>query len=250
MGLLDLPIPINGAVYNLPVEWLVPTIIMAILSLWFWRKSRLAKRITTWVLKAQKSGAAEIYPPSRELDTAVEYTDKDGNSQRPFKPNYTYVPKAQVGDMVKTEDGIGKIIEMIQDPDNPEGEKLFAVDIEGKSIHSYSPGKVTLVVKDKLAVKRGSVYALAPQGWNERLLIHPDGTDELFDFMTMWEGQDETKAEEGGAARLLKEGADIFSSLKERLKANFREMWWLWIIVGIMFFLGGILVGGKYVHIQ
>ena len=81
-------------------------------------------------------------------------------------------------------------------------------------------------------------------------MIHPEGTDELFDFMSMWDRQDETRTEEGGAARLLKEGADIFSSLKERLKANFREMWWLYIMVLGFGILVGTLLGGKYVHIQ
>ncbi len=246
--LLDLPIPIGNGIYYLPLELVLPLIVTTILALWFWRKSRIAKQIHTWVLKLHKSGAAEVYKPDRELDTAVEYIDKDGNSQRPFKPNYNYLPKPQVGDMVKTVDGIGKIIEMVPDPENPEGEKLLAVDLPDKSVHSYSPSTVTLVIKDKVA-KRGSVTAVAPQGWNERIMIHGEGTDELFDFMKVWEGQDEVQAEEGGAARLLKEGADIFASLKERLRANFREMWWLWLIVGIMFFLGGMLVGGKYVHI-
>jgi hypothetical protein len=140
---------------------------------------------------------------------------------------------------------------MVLDPDNPDGEKLFAVDLPDKSVHSYSPGKVTLVIKDPSKVqKRGSVHAIAPQGWNERIMIHPEGTDELFDFASMWDGQDQTRAEEGGAARLLKEGADVFASLKDKIGANFRQMWWLYLMVLGMGILVGTLVGGKYVHIQ
>lgn len=247
--LLDLPIPYGGQVYYLPLEFVLPLIVVSVLTVWFWRKSRIAKTITTWILKAHKSGAAEIYKPARELDTAVEYTDKDGNAQRPFKPDYNYVPKMMIGDTVKTPDGVGTIIEMKRDEDKPDLPEQVYVDLPDKSVHSYSMESITLVVKDKVA-KRGSVVALAPQGWNERLMIHPEGTDELFDWMRMWEGQDETQAEEGGAARLLKEGADIFASLKERIGANFRQMWWLYMILMIMSLLGGVLLGGKYVHIQ
>lgn len=264
MGLIDLPIPIgDGHVYNIPLEFLLPLIFTCILSAWFWRKSRINKKITTWILKLHKSGSAEVYTPRRELDTAVEYIDREGNEQRPFKPNYTYVRMLKLGQEVTTPEGwtgkVTKILDMKRDPNPdeklPKGEKQvsafqYEVEVPNQSVHTYTLDQVIPVGEKSRIQKSGSVTAIAPVGWNERIMIHPEGQDELFDFQRAWTNMDEAHVEEGGAARLLKEGADIFASLKERIRASFREIWWLWIIVGIMFFLGGMLVGGKYIHIQ
>lgn len=259
---IDLPIPIGNTVYYIPLELVLPLVATSILTVWFWRKSRINKKISTWVLKLHKSGSAEVYTPKRELDTAVEYTDHQGNEQRPFKPNYTYVRGLKVGEEINTPEGVGKItkiFDMKRDPlpgeTLPKNEKQvsdvnYEVDIPNQSLHTYSLSQIVSVVQKNTVQKSGSVSAISPVGWNERILIHGEGLDELFDFQRIWENTNETQVEEGGAARLLKEGADIFSSLKERIRANFREMWWLYLMVLGLGLLGGVILGGKYVHIQ
>lgn len=221
MGLIDLPIPIgNGAVYQLPLEFVIPLVITTILAAWYWRKARLAKRITKWIIKVKRSGAGTVHPPNRDMDTMVQYTDEAGAVVNAFKPNYIYtVPPGENnghngGDpLVKAEDQAGQ--------------KVLS-DAEAKGI-------------DRV----GSVTWIQPIGWNELIAVHPEGLAELFDWRKMWDNPDPAATREMGGARLGQEAADTVASLKERVKLSFRENIWLFAIFGGMFLSIGIIIGLK-----